>query len=119
MTLNLAVVMRELCERISAQGVPAVLDERDINPPCLMLRPPELAWRFGGGRYDATWTAVVLVPSAGRTAALGQLGQLVEAAAKGIRAAVLTARPSDYQPPDNSAPLPGMELSWTSKIITP
>lgn len=118
MTLNLAAVMSELADRITAAGLPAVIDEQDLNPPCCLIRPPELAWRFGGGRYDAEWTAVIVVPSAGRLAALGQLGQLAELAAAGIRVPVMTARPSDFALPDGSAPLPGLELNWTSKITT-
>jgi len=118
MTLDLAAVMGELADRITAAGVPTVLDERDMNPPCCLVRPPELAWRFGQGRYDATWTAVVVVPSAGRLAALGQLGQLAEAVAAGVRSPLLTARPADVLLTDGAAPAPGLEISWTSKIIT-
>ena len=118
MTLNLAAVMTDLAGRIAAAGVPAVIDEQDLNPPCCLIRVPALSWRFGAGRFDAEWTAVVVVPAAGRLAALGQLGQLAELAAAGIRSPVLTARPADYALPDGSAPLPGLELAWTSKITT-
>lgn len=116
--LDLAAVMGELADRITAAGVPAVIDERDMNPPCCLIRPPTLSWRFAGGRYDAQWTAVVVVPSAGRLAALGQLGQLAEAVAAGVRSPVVTATPTDVYLTDGSAPVPGLEIAWTSKIVT-
>ena len=118
MTLDLAAVMGELADRIAAAGVPTVVDERDMNPPCCLLRPRALSWRFGAGRSDAEWSAVVVVPSAGRLAALGQLGQLAELVAAGIRVAVLSARPADVLLTDGAAPAPALELSWHSKIIT-
>ena len=117
MPLNIASEMEAVCEGIRAQGVPAVIDERDANPPCVLVQPPELSFRFGQGRFDATWTALVMVPNAGKNVALGQLGELIELAAKGIRAAVLAGQPADVQLPDNAAPVPGYSINWSSKII--
>ena len=115
---DLAAVMESVCEGIRAQGVRAYVDERDCNPPCVLLRPPEISWRFGQGRYDAVWTALVMVENAGKGAALAKLGPLIEATAKGIGAAVLAGNPADVQLPDQAAPVPAFTLNWNSKIVS-
>lgn len=118
MMLDLAAAMEDIAGRIRAQGVRCVIDERDVNPPAVLLRAPELAWRFGGARrLDATWTAVVVVENTGRGPALNKLGEVIEAAAAGIRSPILTARPVDVTLPDSAAPVPGYELSFTTKLI--
>jgi len=115
--LNIRDVMESVAEGIRAQGVPCVLDEVDANPPCVLLRPPALTWRFGQGRYDAAWVALVMVENTGKTAALAKLGELIELTAAGIGMAVLGAAPADVQLPDQGAPVPAYSLNWNSKIV--
>jgi hypothetical protein len=115
--IDLTAVMEIVAEGIRAQGVPCFLDEVDCSPPCVLLRPPALSWRFGQGRYDLSWVALVMVENAGKTAALSKLGELIELTVKGIGAPVLGASPADVQLPDGAAPLPGYSLNWNSKIV--
>lgn len=115
--LDIGAAMESVCAGIRAQGVRATVDERDVNLPCVLLRPPELSWRFGQGRFDASWTALVIVEDTGRPTALSRLGELIGLAARGIGAAVLTGRPADVTLPDTATPLPCYEMTWTSKIL--
>lgn len=115
--LDLLAVMQSMCAGVSAQGLPATVDERDLNPPALLLRPPELSWRFQQGRYDAAWTAVICVNDAGRTASLAALGPLLEQAAAGLGVPVLGGRPVDLLLPDQAGPLPAYEITFNTKIV--
>ena len=112
--VDLAAETAAIIAELTAAGVRAVDDPRDANPPCLLLRPPELEFRFGKGA-DATWNAWLLVPDAGRHQVLQSLSQLIEDTQAALGGRAVSARPDDTQMPDG-ATLPMYVLTWTSRI---
>ncbi len=99
---------------LTAAGVPATADGRNLNPPGVLVKPPALAYRFKGG-WEATWTAYAAVGDLGHTDALGVMGELLEAVQAALGGAVKTARPADLFTEDG-AQLPAYELTWTDRI---
>ena len=114
--MDLAEAVAEVVARLTAAGIRATGDERDINPPCVYVGPPAVAWRFGRGDYSATFTATAVVPNSGRDIALRNLGALIETTAAALGHVVTSAEPADYAVPDQAAPLPGYRMTWTARI---
>lgn len=100
-----------IVDRLKSQGIRATTDERDINPPCVYVRPPGLAFRFGKG-WDAQWAVVAVVPDNGH--ALAALGPLVDEVQSAL--GIVTARPVSLQVPGGAAPFPGYEMLFTERI---
>jgi hypothetical protein len=113
--VDLEQAMQSVVDRLEAGGVRAYVDARDANPPCVLLRPPSLAYRFGKGGWDASWTAWVLVPDAGRSQVLKTFGPLLDDVQAALGYAVVEARPDDTTMPDGST-LPLYALTWTERI---
>lgn len=101
--------------RLRAGGVRATIDERDINPPAVWVKPPVVNWRFGKG-WSAQWTLQAVVPDTGRNVALAALGELVEAVQTAMGWAAVTAMPIALVIPGGSAPLPGYEMTFSERI---
>lgn len=117
MTTDLAGAVADVVARLRAGGVRAVSDLRDVNPPCVYVTPPQLAFRFGKGYADAGWTIAAVVPNSGRDAALKLLGPLISQVAAALPATPITdGRPVDLSGLDGGAPLPAYELTFTSRI---
>ncbi|MET0996217.1 MAG: hypothetical protein ABWY20_20015 [Mycobacterium sp.] len=104
-----------IVDRLRAAGIRATLDERDINPPAVWIKPPTLTFRFGKG-WTATWTVQAVVPDTGRNVALAALGTLVEAVQAALGGAAQTALPIALLIPGGAAPLPGYELTFNERI---
>lgn len=113
--VQIAEAMTEIVEQLRAGGVRAVLDPRDVNPPCVLVRPPTVSYRFGKGNWDAEWTAWALVPSAGTNVDVAAVGQLLDDLQAALTYAVVTATPDDAVLADGST-VPMYSLSWTSRI---
>lgn len=113
--VDLAGATQAVVDRLKAGGVAATADGRDLNPPAVRVNPPQLAYRFGKGGWDATWTAVAAVPDTGHTDALRALGELLEAAQAALSYAGVSARPVDVNLEDGGT-VPGYELTWTQRI---
>lgn len=117
--MDIAAATQAVVDRLTAAGVRATLDERDLNPPAVLVGPPAVSWRFRRGDFDATFTAWCTVPNSGRRTAIKDLGDLVTAAAAALRLPVLTGEPADLVVPELSAPLPAYRLTWTENIRQP
>lgn len=111
--MNLDAAAQVIVERLKAAGIRATLDERDINPPCVYVRPPGLTFRFGKG-WDAQWAVVCVVPDNGAAYALAALGSLV--ADVSMELGTVAARPVSLQVPGGAAPFPGYEMTFTERI---
>jgi hypothetical protein len=111
--VDLAAEAQALADQITAGGLRAVIDARDVNPPCALIRPPVLGYRFGGCNR-LTWTIYVLTPDAGTRGALTVLGDDVEKvqAALGYPAAEVT--PVDVALPDGGT-VPGYSLTLITR----
>ena len=99
---------------LTAADVRCVLDARDVNPPCVLIRPPTISYRFGRGCVGADFAAWLYLPDAGQIDAL-RVGlpilEQTQIALAGIGVATLTATPTDFQTPDG-ATVPGFIINW-------
>lgn len=102
--------MQAEVDALTEGGVRATLDERDVNPPCVLVRPPVLTYRFGRD-VAAEWTYWLIVPDAGKSSAIAALGELVEAAAAALRFTVVTLTPDDAILSDGTYPMYSMTRS--------
>jgi hypothetical protein len=113
--IDLAAAVQDVVDRLVAGGVAACSDIRDLNPPAVLVAPPTIAWRFGRGA-EATWQVIATVGNAGTGPAIAALSELVDAVQEALGGAVTAGRPVDLSSPDGGAPLPGYELTFTTKI---
>jgi hypothetical protein len=93
--------MQAEVDLLTEAGVRAVLDQRDVNPPCVLVRPPVLTFRFGRG-YDAAWTYWLIVPDSGQAAVLDALGELIDATITALGFTAVAANPDDVTLGDGS-----------------
>jgi hypothetical protein len=113
--VKLAEAMADIVARLTAAGIRATLDGRDVNPPCVLVRPPTMTFRFGKGYWDADLTAWALVPDTGVGTASGALGELIDAVQNALGFAVVTARPDETTLSDGST-VPTYVLTWSQRI---
>jgi hypothetical protein len=115
---DLLAEMERYRDALTAAGVRCVLDGRDVNPPCVLIRPPSVAYRFGRGCVGATWAAWLYLPDAGQIDALRigfPLLETVSDALAVVGVAVVGAEPTDFALPDGGTAV-GFTLNWnTSK----
>jgi hypothetical protein len=114
--MDIAAAARAVVDRLTAAGIRATLDERDLNPPAVYVGPPAVAWRFHAHDFDATFTAWCAVPNSGRDIALANLGPLITATLSAVARPVLSAEPADLTVPEQSAPLPAYRITWTEHV---
>ena len=117
--VDVAGAVQSVVDRLTAAGVRATLDERDINPPCVYVAPPGVVFRFGRGDFTAAFTAWCVTGAAGRSADLATLGGLLESVGIALDWAGVTADPADLLIPHQAAPLPAYRLTWTERINQP
>jgi hypothetical protein len=120
--VDLAAAVGDVVAVLTAAGIRATADERDLNPPAVYVAPPGITFRFRHGDVTADWQVVCAVPNSGRDAALRNLGQLVTATADALAAATgaaVAATPMDLTVPELSAPLPAYRLTWSARITAP
>jgi hypothetical protein len=103
--------------QLAAGGVRATVDERDLNPPCVWVGPPTLAWRFGRATWDAGWTLTAVVADTGRGYSNNALAALVVQTQDALGWAATQARPvSLIVPGTGGTPMPGYEMTFTQRI---
>ena len=117
--VDVAGAVRSVVDRLTAAGIRACLDERDINPPCVYVAPPAVSFRFGRGDFTAAFTGWCVTGAAGRNVDLVNLGELLELAAAALEWRVVTADPADLLIPHQAAPLPAYRITWTETIKQP
>lgn len=107
--------MADLATTLTAGGVRAVIDARDLNPPCALVAAPVFRWVFDSGRVTADWRVVAVVPSSGAMTELKALGDMLDTIAGVLGGAPVQATPMAYPDPGGGDPLPAYQLTWTSK----
>jgi len=107
--------MQDLADKLTAGGVRATIDARDLNPPAVLVAAPVFRWVFDSGRVSADWRVLAVVPSSGAGAELATLGALLDTIAGVLGGAPVTATPMSYPAPGGGDPLPAYALTWTSK----
>jgi hypothetical protein len=117
--MDLATEVAAVVDQLTAAGIRATADERDLNPPGVYVAPPTVAYRFRHGDVTADWTVWCAVPNSGRDVALRNLSQLVTATVDALAAVAVTAAPADLLVPELAAPLPAYTLRWSARIMAP
>lgn len=107
--------MQSLADKITAGGVRATIDARNVNPPCALIAAPVFRWVFDAGRIQADWRVLLVVPSSGATAELKTLGELLDKIAGVLAGVPVQATPMQYTDPGGGDPLPAYQIAWTSK----
>lgn len=113
--MDLDAAMQTVVDTLTAADVRATLDPVDAHPPCVLVRPPTMTYRFGKGNWDAAFEAWVMVPANGINASLKQLGDLLEDAQSALGYHGVTATPDDATLNDGGT-VPMYRLSWTQRI---
>jgi hypothetical protein len=115
--IDLAGAVADVVDVLRAAGIRATGDRRNLNPPAVYVPPPVIAWRFGKGTADLTWTIAAVVPNTGRVEALDNLSPLVDAVVAALPA-ITEGRPIDLTGIDQGGPLPCYELTMTTRTNT-
>lgn len=100
---------------LAAAGLNAAIEPAELNLPGVLVDLPVLEIRFGKG-WVAAWTLVLAVPNTDRRTALANLGGLLEAVITALNYQPQTARGVSLQLPDQGAPVPGYEITFTQRI---
>jgi hypothetical protein len=112
--IGLGAALDGLLARLAAGGVRATGDERDVNPPCVLVGPPDLAFRFGRPGWDGTWRLWAIVPDTGRLQAVAALDELVGAVQDAVGGGLTAGTPAQWSGLDGAPALPAYELTLTT-----
>lgn len=93
--MDLAAAVAGIVDHLVESGVRATDDPRDINPPCVHVRPPEIEFAFNAGGYTASWELWCVVPDTGRHQALKTVSELIEKTQAALGWKAVSGRPSD------------------------
>lgn len=113
--MDLYAATKAVVDELTAAGVRATLDGTDVHPPCVLVRPPSVSFRFGKGNWDAEFEAWVMVPSNGIAASLRAIGDLITEVQDALADRTVTAVPDDAQLVDGGT-VPMYRLSWTQRV---
>jgi len=113
MAADVLALLQQAVDRLTAAGVRATLDPRDLNPPAVLIRPPTLHYRFGRGCVGLDWSARLYLPDPGTADALRLGLDQLEQAQAALGGAVTTATPGDFTLMDG-ATVPGYTLTWST-----
>lgn len=111
----IADAVAALTAHLQAAGIRAVDDQRDLDPPGVLVEPPVLRYRIGRTVADAEWQILAVVGASGRRAELVALSELVDDVRQSV-GAVVEARPAGVYTTDSTVPLPAYVLTFTSTI---
>ena len=117
--VNVADAVQGIVDRLTAVGIRATLDERDVNPPCVFVSPPAIVWRFARNDFDAEFTVWCVTGAAGRNVDLVNLGELLDDVTAALQFAAVRGEPANLLIPDQAAPLPAYRLTWTERVRQP
>ena len=100
---------------LKGAGVRATMDPRSVNPPCVLLTPPDFDLDVNCGG-TAEFRAVVLAPPPANLDSWRVLDDLAAKVADVIP--IERIRPTQYGVDDTGA-LPALELSWQLALSWP
>lgn len=110
--VDVAAAVADQVAILTAGGVPATADARDLNPPGVLVLPPQVEWRIGKRSVAYLFTGLAVAPNVGSAGALDALGVLLTAAQEALGGAIANALPSDVPGIDGAAPGPGYRFTW-------
>lgn len=94
-------------------GLRVAIDPRNMNPPCVVITPPEVTFA-GLGSWGLDWTFQCVVPPPGTLDAWAALDNLVAAVL--TVAPLATARPRTSYTTGDGTPLPTYEVEFTEFV---
>jgi hypothetical protein len=103
----------ELVDKLTAEGITATLDSRNLNLPCVLIVPPRRTFDLACG-FTAAWTLWALVPPPGNADAFRTLDDLVDSIAAVLPVTRATALA--YTPSPDAAPLPAYQVELEEGI---
>lgn len=113
--VDLQAAMQQVVDELTAAGVRATLDGRDMRPPCVLVRPPTMHFRFGKPTFDADFEAWCVVIGNGQSNSLPAVSELLTAVQEALGYRGVTATPDDAQLLDGGT-VPMYRLSWTQRL---
>lgn len=113
MATDVLAQMTGYVTQLTAAGVRATMEPRDINPPAVLIRPPTMRYRFGKGCVAADWQARLYLPDPGTENALKIALPLLDDIIAALQGAPTEATPADFQLADGAI-VPGYQLSWST-----
>jgi hypothetical protein len=106
--------------KLESAGVRATIDDKSVNPPCVLIQPPAIVYRFGGKQADAEWTLLAVAPNSDKVAEIRALDKVLTETRAALDGAPVAARPAGVFTADGTATLPAYELTYANKIeVTP
>ena len=112
--MSLLDAVTQLTDRLQANGIRAVTDTRDLNPPAVLVIPPDMDWRFARDTWDATWRLLLVVPNTGTSQDLVSIDALIGQVRDALGGAPGHGTARTVSIDGAHDPLPAYELSWTS-----
>jgi len=113
---GIAAVQDAVVALLAAAGIRAVVDTRDVNPPCVFVAPPALTFRFGrGGGFDAELTVQAIVGDTGGRATTEALDELLGQVGAALNWQLTQAVPGQFPGADGARTLPCYTLTVTSR----
>ena len=100
-------------EALNAAGLRAVIDPRNMNPPCTVIAPPAIDYPSLGS-IRLTWTLHVVAPPPGNLDAWAKLDEMLEKLRELIP--LVTARPRSSFTMGDGTPLPTYEVSFVEFV---
>jgi hypothetical protein len=89
-------------------------DSALVNPPCVWLPVPDLAFRFHKGCIEVTWTAYLVAPPSSTTSVSSTLSGLLDAVTGLFPFLDATATPLTL--PGGGQPAPSYQVTWNDRI---
>lgn len=112
--MTLLEAVTSLVARLEAHGVRSTTDTRNLNPPAVLVVPPDMSWRFARDTWDATWRLLCVVPNTGSASDLANLDTLIDQVRAALGGAPQFGTARTVTIDGTSDPLPAYELTWTS-----
>lgn len=97
----------ELVEKLSADGIAATFDPRNLNLPGVLITPPRREYDLACG-FTAAWDLWAIVPGPANGDAFRALDALVDQIAAALPVVRATALP--YTPSPDAPPLPAYRV---------
>ena len=112
--MGIAAAAQAIVDELVAGGVRGVRDFRDVNPPCVLVLPPTVHYRFGKC-HSGDFEVWAIVADTGQKASLDALDALTSKAQAALGGRAVTGTPDSYASPDGGT-FPIYRMTWTQRI---
>jgi hypothetical protein len=113
--MDVALAVTEVVDLLSAAGLPATADPRDLDPPGVLVGMPTVdLGTLSGACWVGVFPVLVIGPNVGRQDALDALGGLLQGVLEVLNAR--TATPTEWPNPGGGDPLPAYAIDATVSV---